>query len=201
EEQNRGKPNWEHLNEDLHVLITVEDAQNRAEIKLKRAVEEVNKLLVPAAEGEDSLKKMQLMELAILNGTYRDANIKSPALAFSLAASQTPRLLPGPTPVLAPPTALRTPAPAGPALMPLIRQIQTVLPNGTPHPGALVPPGAESGLIYATPYEYPYALAAPASILEYPLDSSGVLGAVAAKVRRHELRVHPYQRVVTADRG
>lgn len=30
------------------MLITVEDAQNRAEIKLKRAVEEVNKLLVPA---------------------------------------------------------------------------------------------------------------------------------------------------------
>nr|2BL5_A Chain A, MGC83862 PROTEIN [Xenopus laevis] len=80
EEQNRGKPNWEHLNEDLHVLITVEDAQNRAELKLKRAVEEVKKLLVPAAEGEDSLKKMKLMELAILNGTYRDANLKSPAL-------------------------------------------------------------------------------------------------------------------------
>lgn len=55
EEQNRGKPNWEHLNEDLHVLITVEDAQNRAEIKLKRAVEEVNKLLVPAvSEGHNS---------------------------------------------------------------------------------------------------------------------------------------------------
>lgn len=48
EEQNRGKPNWEHLNEELHVLITVEDAQNRAEIKLKQAVDEVNKLLVPA---------------------------------------------------------------------------------------------------------------------------------------------------------
>uniref|UniRef100_A0A8C2C4H6 QKI, KH domain containing, RNA binding 2 n=1 Tax=Cyprinus carpio TaxID=7962 RepID=A0A8C2C4H6_CYPCA len=77
EEQNRGKPNWEHLNEDLHVLITVEDSQNRAEIKLKRAAEEVKKLLIPAAEGEDSLKKMQLMELAILNGTYRDANVKS----------------------------------------------------------------------------------------------------------------------------
>lgn len=30
------------------MLITVEDAQNRAEIKLKRAVEEVKKLLVPA---------------------------------------------------------------------------------------------------------------------------------------------------------
>ncbi|XP_032040173.1 protein quaking isoform X9 [Aythya fuligula] len=177
EEQNRGKPNWEHLNEDLHVLITVEDAQNRAEIKLKRAVEEVKKLLIPAAEGEDSLKKMQLMELAILNGTYRDANIKSPALAFSLAATaQAPRIITGPAPVL-PPAALRTPTPAGPTIMPLIRQIQTaVMPNGTPHPtAAIVPPGPEAGLIY-TPYEYPYTLAPATSILEYPIEPSGVLG-------------------------
>ncbi|XP_037751053.1 protein quaking isoform X15 [Chelonia mydas] len=202
EEQNRGKPNWEHLNEDLHVLITVEDAQNRAEIKLKRAVEEVKKLLVPAAEGEDSLKKMQLMELAILNGTYRDANIKSPALAFSLAATaQAPRIITGPAPVL-PPAALRTPTPAGPTIMPLIRQIQTaVMPNGTPHPtAAIVPPGPEAGLIY-TPYEYPYTLAPATSILEYPIEPSGVLGAVATKVRRHDMRVHPYQRIVTADRA
>ncbi|KAM8999367.1 KH domain-containing RNA-binding protein QKI isoform 3-T3 [Sarcophilus harrisii] len=239
EEQNRGKPNWEHLNEDLHVLITVEDAQNRAEIKLKRAVEEVKKLLVPAvtwwspapgdslpllqrhwicfvlspqnsqassnlqascfmlgikAEGEDSLKKMQLMELAILNGTYRDANIKSPT-------AQAPRIITGPAPVL-PPAALRTPTPAGPTIMPLIRQIQTaVMPNGTPHPtAAIVPPGPEAGLIY-TPYEYPYTLAPATSILEYPIEPSGVLGAVATKVRRHDMRVHPYQRIVTADRG
>uniref|UniRef100_A0A8C5PKC8 QKI, KH domain containing RNA binding n=1 Tax=Leptobrachium leishanense TaxID=445787 RepID=A0A8C5PKC8_9ANUR len=176
EEQNRGKPNWEHLNEDLHVLITVEDTQNRAELKLKRAVEEVKKLLVPAAEGEDSLKKMQLMELAILNGTYRDANLKSPALAFSLAATaQAPRIITGPAPVL-PPAALRAPTPAGPTLMPLIRQIQTaVMPNGSPHPGAtLVPQAPEAGLIYA-PYEYPYTLAPATSILEYPIDASGVL--------------------------
>uniref|UniRef100_A0A8D0CTV3 Protein quaking-like n=1 Tax=Sander lucioperca TaxID=283035 RepID=A0A8D0CTV3_SANLU len=164
EEQNRGKPNWEHLNEDLHVLITVEDAQNRAEIKLRRAAEEVNKLLVPAAEGEDSLKKMQLMELAILNGTYRDANIKPSSLSFSLAASnQSPRVLSCHAPML--PAALRPPAPTGPALMPLIRQIQTVLPNGTP---VLQGAGPESGLIYAAPYDYPYALAAPASILDRP---------------------------------
>uniref|UniRef100_A0A8W8JLT3 K Homology domain-containing protein n=1 Tax=Magallana gigas TaxID=29159 RepID=A0A8W8JLT3_MAGGI len=73
EEQNRGKPNWEHLNEELHVLITVEDTVNRAEVKMAKAMEEVKKLLVPAPEGEDDLKKMQLMELAILNGTYRDS--------------------------------------------------------------------------------------------------------------------------------
>uniref|UniRef100_A0A914RX85 K Homology domain-containing protein n=1 Tax=Parascaris equorum TaxID=6256 RepID=A0A914RX85_PAREQ len=29
EEQNRGKPNWEHLNDDLHVLIQCEDTPNR----------------------------------------------------------------------------------------------------------------------------------------------------------------------------
>ncbi|XP_005100976.2 protein quaking-B [Aplysia californica] len=72
EDQNRGKANWEHLNEDLHVLITVEDTRNRGEIKLQKAKEEVKKLLVPAPDGEDDLKKRQLMELAIINGTYRD---------------------------------------------------------------------------------------------------------------------------------
>ena len=48
EEQNRGKPNWEHLNDELHVLITVEDTENRALVKLARATEEIKKLLVPA---------------------------------------------------------------------------------------------------------------------------------------------------------
>lgn len=47
EEQNRGKPNWEHLNDELHVLITVEDTENRGKMKLQRAVDEVKKLLVP----------------------------------------------------------------------------------------------------------------------------------------------------------
>ncbi len=48
EEQMKGKPNWEHLNDELHVLITVEDTKNRADIKIKRAVEEIKRLLVPA---------------------------------------------------------------------------------------------------------------------------------------------------------
>ncbi|KAJ8289484.1 hypothetical protein GJAV_G00001820 [Gymnothorax javanicus] len=185
EEQNRGKPNWEHLNEDLHVLITVEDTQTRAEIKMRRAVEEVKKLLVPAAEGEDNLKKMQLMELAILNGTYRDTNVKTPALAFSLAAAaaaaaQGPRLIaaaPGGQ-VLPPAAALRPPpAPAGAPLMNIIRpaQMAAMLPNGAP---------------------------ALASLLEYPVEHpAGVLGAMATKMRRHDSRVHPYQRIVTADRA
>lgn len=172
EEMNRGKPNWEHLSEDLHVLITVEDTHNRAKIKLQRAINEVKKLLVPAAEGEDNLKKMQLMELAILNGTYRDANVKTPTGAFPLGTPQGPRLITGPTQVL-PPT-LRNPAPVNtPTIMPLIRQIQSsaLVPGGNPHP-ALVQQGPESGIIYA-PYDYPYTLTP--SILEYPIDSTGVL--------------------------
>eukprot|EP00092_Neocalanus_flemingeri_P009114 GFUD01009814.1.p1 GENE.GFUD01009814.1~~GFUD01009814.1.p1 ORF type:complete len:341 (-),score=50.10 GFUD01009814.1:1558-2580(-) len=76
EEQNRGKPNWEHLNDELHVLITVEDSENRAKLKLERAVDEVKKLLT-VSEGEDELKKRQLMELAIINGTYRDSSSKN----------------------------------------------------------------------------------------------------------------------------
>ncbi|XP_010734793.1 protein quaking-B isoform X1 [Larimichthys crocea] len=207
EEMNRGKPNWEHLSEDLHVLITVEDTHNRAKIKLQRAINEVKKLLVPAAEGEDNLKKMQLMELAILNGTYRDANVKTPTAAFPLGTPQAPRIITGPTPVL--PPSLRNPAPVTtPTIMPLIRQIQSsaLVPGGNPHP-ALVQQGPESGIIY-TPYEYPYTLTP--SILEYPIDSTGVLvpsscvfaaGAMTTKVRRHDKRIHPYQRVVTPDRA
>lgn len=49
EDQNRGKPNWEHLSDELHVLLTVEDTENRAQMKLARAVEEVKKLLVPVS--------------------------------------------------------------------------------------------------------------------------------------------------------
>lgn len=64
--------NFESLmNDELHVLVTAEDAENRAAIKVQRGVEEVQKLLVPVAEGIDELKKRQLLELAILNGTYR----------------------------------------------------------------------------------------------------------------------------------
>lgn len=47
EAQNIGKTNWEHLSEELHVLITVEDTEERANIKLQRAAEEIKKLLVP----------------------------------------------------------------------------------------------------------------------------------------------------------
>lgn len=90
EEQMKGKPKWEHLNEELHVLITVEDSINRATLKLRRATEEVKKLLYPVPECEDELKKRQLIELAILNGTYRGLNRFILPTAATCTATGTP---------------------------------------------------------------------------------------------------------------
>ncbi|XP_034940918.1 protein held out wings isoform X2 [Chelonus insularis] len=207
EEQNRGKPNWEHLTDELHVLLTVEDTENRATLKLARAVEEVKKLLVPQADGEDELKKRQLMELAIINGTYRDSNTKvAAAAAFDItacdeewrrvaaAAAETQRLLPGLG------TQIRSPnAPLG---APLILSPRISVPttaasllNGSGPPGSILSAGDPHGLIY-TPYaEYAnYAALAASPLLTEYADHSGA--AAAAKQRRHlgQIREHPYQR-------
>lgn len=48
ETAHRGKANWEHLEDDLHVLVQCEDTENRVHIKLQAALEQVKKLLVPA---------------------------------------------------------------------------------------------------------------------------------------------------------
>ncbi|XP_043473048.1 protein held out wings isoform X8 [Leptopilina heterotoma] len=207
EEQNRGKPNWEHLTDELHVLLTVEDTENRATLKLARAVEEVKKLLVPA-DGEDELKKRQLMELAIINGTYRDSNSKvAAAAAFDIAAcdaeewrrlaqatAETQRLLPGLG------TQMRTPsAPLG---APLILSPRISVPttgasllNGSGPPASLLS-GDPHGLIYTHYPDYAnYAALASPLLTEYATaDHSGA--AAAAKQRRHlgQIREHPYQR-------
>ncbi|CAG9579754.1 unnamed protein product [Danaus chrysippus] len=163
EDANRGKPNWEHLADDLHVLLTVEDTENRAKIKLARAVEEVKRLLVPQADGEDELKKRQLMELAIINGTYRDSSTKAvvPVNAdeeWRRVAAETQRLLaPGGGVGGVGSVALRTPAPLGAPLIlsPRMSQGPQGLLNGTGAGAAagLLSPGEPAHqLIYASPY-------------------------------------------------
>ncbi|KAL0832158.1 hypothetical protein ABMA28_001618 [Loxostege sticticalis] len=166
EDANRGKPNWEHLADDLHVLLTVEDTENRAKIKLARAVEEVKRLLVPQADGEDELKKRQLMELAIINGTYRDSSAKAvvPVNAdeewrrVAAAAAETQRLLAPGGGVGG--VALRTQAPLGAPLILSPRMsgapgAQAGLLNGGGAGAAagLLSPGEPAHqLIYASPY-------------------------------------------------
>ncbi|XP_046849731.1 protein quaking-like isoform X1 [Xenia sp. Carnegie-2017] len=71
EEEKRGQPNYEHLEEDLHVLIAVEDSEDRATMRLDRAVNEIKMLMKPVEDGDDEIKREQLGTLALINGTYR----------------------------------------------------------------------------------------------------------------------------------
>ncbi|XP_077977180.1 KH domain-containing RNA-binding protein qki.S-like isoform X2 [Glandiceps talaboti] len=202
EEQNIGRPNWDHLKEELHVLITVEDSKERADIKLARAVSEIKRLLVPAAEGEDNLKKGQLMELAILRGTFREnsANNNLPNLkAFFMGNSSLPDVPTTMVPTAATclPQALRSPTPAvhphligASQLLPRMANGQTLLANGLPHQALI--PTHEGALAYPHYETYPYAMA-PA-LLEYPVEATATVGAVP-KARRF-VRDHPYQRAV-----
>ncbi|GMT15819.1 hypothetical protein PFISCL1PPCAC_7116, partial [Pristionchus fissidentatus] len=60
---------YEHLTEPLHVLIKATDiSQVSAESKLRRGVSAISKLLIPM---NDEHKRRQLVQLAIINGTYR----------------------------------------------------------------------------------------------------------------------------------
>lgn len=114
----RGKPGYEHVfNEPLHVVIEVVDAtdENTANQTLKRAKEFVEMLLIPVPEERDSLKRAQLRDLAILNGTHRSvADILSqpapapttgvqmhhPTLNIAPVRSPTPQLASSPPPAL-----------------------------------------------------------------------------------------------------
>jgi len=191
EEQNRGKPNWEHLNDELHVLITVEDSENRAKLKLERAVDEVKKLLT-VSDGEDELKKRQLMELAIINGTYRDSSSKnsSPGLESQCTQQQRLQLQYSQASQSALQSALQQQAlrQGGLGGAPLILsprlqglQVPTTLSNGLLSAGGpppLLAPGDTQGLLYAhyglTDYSNYASLTSPI-LADYTADAAGGL--------------------------
>ncbi|XP_018015457.1 protein held out wings [Hyalella azteca] len=132
-------------------------------------------------DGEDELKKRQLMELAIINGTYRDSSTRGlvmPQGSLSLLSELLPRwdnfealgALSGDLPRLLAsgaliPSQLRagTPLTGHPLIMPARIQMPTTnthLMNGTslpPPPMGMMPPlvpvsETGGGLIYASPY-------------------------------------------------
>ncbi|XP_038047376.1 protein quaking-A-like isoform X3 [Patiria miniata] len=199
EEMNKDKHNWEHLAEELHVLVTVEDTANRAGLKMERAVSQIKKLLVPTADGEDELKKRQLMELAIINGTFRDTTSKAHQSSNPNTPLTSPRQMIPPGTALIP-QPLRSPTPAAnpqliahpsAALFPRMASGQTILANGMAPPMVSTADGTS---IMFSPYEhYPYAMTP--TMLDYPpTPSEGTIGAVP-KLRR-AIREHPYQRVL-----
>lgn len=59
--------------EPLHVLVTAENEKT-----LQKAVEVIEKLLIPVEEGKNEFKRQQLRELARIHGTLRDDNLVDP---------------------------------------------------------------------------------------------------------------------------
>uniref|UniRef100_A0A0N5BHD1 NR LBD domain-containing protein n=1 Tax=Strongyloides papillosus TaxID=174720 RepID=A0A0N5BHD1_STREA len=63
------RPNYQHLNELLNILLQAEDTLNR--------------MLSPTAGNTDNLEKSQLVKLALLNGTYRESGNLTPRSTVS----------------------------------------------------------------------------------------------------------------------
>lgn len=104
----RGKPGWEHVfHEPLHVVIEVADLPPddiAAPRLLARAKELVELLLVPIPEERDSLKRQQLRDLAILNGTHRSVtDLLSASVYHPPTPPPPPRQPPPPPPQPSPP--------------------------------------------------------------------------------------------------
>ncbi|KAF5179981.1 Kh domain-containing protein [Thalictrum thalictroides] len=87
EEKLRDKPGYEHLNEQLHVLVEAEFPADVIESRLNQAVAILEDLLKPVDESFDYYKKQQLRELAIINGTLRE---ESPHMSPSMSPSPSP---------------------------------------------------------------------------------------------------------------
>ncbi|VDN35669.1 unnamed protein product [Gongylonema pulchrum] len=69
EERLRNRPGWEHLAEPLHVLITATDySREHCGHKLACGIRSIKALLTNT---DDEFKRHQLVQLAIINGTYR----------------------------------------------------------------------------------------------------------------------------------
>jgi len=86
------KPNYEHLKEPLHVILQVEDTEDRVALRLAAAEEEIVKLTNPEFEdGRDEIKRKQLTELAILNGTYSPSGCPKSIQSSNIPTVQIPQ--------------------------------------------------------------------------------------------------------------
>ncbi|PIN09617.1 RNA-binding protein Sam68 [Handroanthus impetiginosus] len=86
EENLRGRPGYEHLNEPLHILIEAELPANVVDIRLRQAQGIIEELLKPVDESQDFIKRRQLRELAMLNSSFRE---ESPCPSGSVSPFNT----------------------------------------------------------------------------------------------------------------
>ncbi|KAK5884042.1 hypothetical protein CesoFtcFv8_020308 [Champsocephalus esox] len=85
-QSNEGKYN--HLNEDLHVLIEVFAPPAEAYARMGHALEEIKKFLIP--DYNDEIRQAQLQELTFLNGGSEDAKVPSVRGKSAVRARGTP---------------------------------------------------------------------------------------------------------------
>jgi len=78
EETLKTKQGYEHLNEDLHVVVEAHMAEEEATEAIELAKEAIGALLVPFKGEMDDIKINQLRELAIMNGTHQPRRDVSP---------------------------------------------------------------------------------------------------------------------------
>ncbi|KAJ8273349.1 hypothetical protein GJAV_G00100600 [Gymnothorax javanicus] len=68
-----GESKYQHLNEDLHVLIEVFAPPAEAYARMGHALEEIKKFLIP--DYNDEIRQAQLQELTYLNGGSEEAKV------------------------------------------------------------------------------------------------------------------------------
>ncbi|MED6271561.1 hypothetical protein CHARACLAT_021549 [Characodon lateralis] len=87
-----GEAKYNHLNEDLHVLIEVFAPPAEAYARMGHALEEIKKFLIP--DYNDEIRQAQLQELTYLNGGSEDAKVPSVRGKSTTRGRGTP--VPGP---------------------------------------------------------------------------------------------------------
>ncbi|KAG8230811.1 hypothetical protein J437_LFUL010591 [Ladona fulva] len=167
EELRRGDHNWDHLEQDLHVLVVVKDAKNRATIKLQRALELIRRLLRPEDDG--GLKRSQLIEHAIITGKplkghgaeerrqtlnlLEGAPLHRTDISRNVVAPWSPYATPPPPSFISPPLALHYPHSENnsrlPSSFPQVEDASFLLFRQTNSSNNCVPLGAIPSSAYA----------------------------------------------------
>ncbi|KAI6198149.1 KH domain-containing protein [Aphelenchoides besseyi] len=82
----------ESANEPLHVLIQCEDTPNRAAVRLHVAKNLIMKLFQPVDDAHDELKQKQLLELSLMNGTFKASppKLQTPRKQWPSFSSKSP---------------------------------------------------------------------------------------------------------------
>ncbi|XP_058877280.1 KH domain-containing, RNA-binding, signal transduction-associated protein 3-like isoform X1 [Acipenser ruthenus] len=154
-----GEAKYQHLSEDLHVLIEVFAPPAEAYARMGHALDEIKKFLIP--DYNDEIRQAQLQELTYLNGGSEDAEV--PAVRGKPIArgrgTPTPGLPRGrggiPPPQTVVPRGAPAPRSAPPGRVPMTtgRGLPAPRARGAPPPAGYRPPPPPAQETYGE-YEY-----------------------------------------------